>query len=145
MSRSNKISVVIDTNVFVSCISRKSVNHLVYKDLTQGYYDLHITNDILLEYEEKISAKYDIETAELFLTALHELPNVFKEEVFFYWNLITEDADDNKFVDCAIISNVDYLVTNDKHFNGLKKLSYPRVNIITVEEFVDVLKTFLKA
>ena len=139
MTRSNKISVVIDTNVFVSCISRKSINHSVYSGLLKGLYDLHITHDILLEYEETISFKYDSDTSELFLTALHELPNVHKEEVFFYWNLITEDVDDNKFVDCAIISNVDYIVTNDKHFNPLKELDYPKLKIISIEEFITIL------
>ena len=53
--------------------------------------------------------------------------------------MITNDADDNKFVDCAIAANADYIVTNDKHFQILQTVDFPKVNIISVEEFRNLL------
>lgn len=47
---------------------------------------------------------------------------------------------DNKFVDCAIASNADYLVTNDKHFDILKKVDFPKVNTIKIDKFIKFLK-----
>jgi len=44
--------------------------------------------------------------------------------------------DDNKFFDIAIAANVDYLVTNDRHFDKLKQLTFPKVNIINSEDFL---------
>jgi len=70
---------------------------------------------------------------------LLSLPNVYKQEVYYRWKLIEEDKDDNKFVDCAIAGNVDYLVSNDKHFNCLKKIDFPKLNLLSIDEFMDLL------
>lgn len=40
-----------------------------------------------------------------------------------------------------IAANADYLVTNDHHFNVLKEIRFPRVACITVEEFMDLLRS----
>jgi predicted nucleic acid-binding protein len=37
--------------------------------------------------------------------------------------------------------DADYIVTNDKHFNILKQIEFPKVNCITIEEFMEILKT----
>jgi uncharacterized protein len=53
--------------------------------------------------------------------------------------LIKSDLDDNKFVDVALIANVDYIVTNDRHFNVLKTTPFPKVQVINVDEFMEIL------
>jgi predicted nucleic acid-binding protein len=58
----------------------------------------------------------------------------------FRFNLITVDPDDNKFVDCAIVANADYIVSQDTHFDVLRKIDFPKVNVIRIEEFVRELK-----
>jgi predicted nucleic acid-binding protein len=55
--------------------------------------------------------------------------------------LINADKTDNKFVDCAFACNADYIVTNDKHFNVLKSVEYPKINILSIEKFAEILKT----
>ncbi|MFM9840969.1 MAG: putative toxin-antitoxin system toxin component, PIN family [Cyclobacteriaceae bacterium] len=55
--------------------------------------------------------------------------------------MIKQDADDNKFVDCAIASNSDYIVTNDRHFEILKTIEFPKVQIVNVNEFKELLTT----
>jgi len=60
---------------------------------------------------------------------------------YFHFNLISVDPDDNKFVDCAIIANADYIVSQDAHFNVLKTINFPKVNVIRIEDF---LKELLK-
>ena len=54
---------------------------------------------------------------------------------FFRWNLLPNNNDDNKFVDCSIASNSKFIVTNDNHFNVLKRIDFPKVNIINYDEF----------
>ncbi len=51
------------------------------------------------------------------------------------WNLIEADSDDNKFVDCAVSANANGIVTQDKHFNVLRNIDYPNVNLISIAEF----------
>ena len=58
---------------------------------------------------------------------------------YFRWQLIVSDPDDDKFVDVAISANVDYLVTNDKHFNILKTLDFPKVTICKAQEFKSIV------
>jgi predicted nucleic acid-binding protein len=58
---------------------------------------------------------------------------------YFKWNLISDDPDDNKFVDCAINAGADYIVTNDKHFNILKDIDFPKINIIDIDTFKKII------
>ncbi len=64
------------------------------------------------------------------------IENVKKVDVYYKWNLIEQDPDDNKFVDCAIASGTDYIVTNDRHFNILKKIEFPKLYILSVDDFL---------
>lgn len=50
--------------------------------------------------------------------------------------MIEADYDDNKFVDCAIAANVQFVVTEDKHFNELKRIEFPKVNVIGEDDFL---------
>ena len=69
------------------------------------------------------------------MNSLKELSNVVQTDIFYKWLLIESDPDDDKFVDCAVAGNVDFLVTNDRHYNILKTIGFPPVNVISLEEF----------
>ena len=56
-------------------------------------------------------------------------------DYFWLWKTFC----DKKFVDCAISANADYIVTNDKHFNVLKKMDFPKINIIDIETFKKII------
>ena len=133
------LKVVLDTNTILRSISRRSAFSIVLDKLYEGEYELWITNDILLEYEEKIADIFSKETAELIIGALSLLPNVKKADIHYHLYLIDADKDDNKFSDCAFAGNVHYLVTNDKHFNVLKSIPFPAINVITLETFKNLL------
>ena len=79
--------------------------------------------------------------AELFISGLLLKKNVAFTNVFFNWRLIYPDMDDNKFVDCAIAANADYLVTNDRDFSVLKKVEFPKIILIKIDEFIKVLES----
>lgn len=78
--------------------------------------------------------------AELILGAMLLLPNVYKIETYFNFHLISQDKDDNKFSDCIVASNAHYLVTNDKHYNELKDIPFPKINTLKIEEFKALLE-----
>ena len=59
-----------------------------------------------------------------------------KVEPTFFYHMITADPDDNKFVDCAICGNAELLVTNDAHFDILRTIEFPKVEIIRLQEYV---------
>ena len=90
---------------------------------------------MLLEYEEIISARFSEEVAKSVIRTLLHLENVTLVTPFFKWDLIANDKDDNKFVDCYLISNSNVLVSNDKHFECLRTIEFPKVNVIKIDDF----------
>jgi predicted nucleic acid-binding protein len=136
----NKPAVVLDTNVLLVALPTRSPYRPFFDKLVAGAYDLVISNDIVAEYEEQIAKRYDAQTVEDLFLVLLMLPNVQRVTPYFRWRLIINDPDDDKFVDAAIVANVEHLVTNDRHFNVLKKVDFPKVNLCTAEEFLEILK-----
>lgn len=130
---------VIDTNVFIESISPKSRYHLIFSSLVNGKFELCISNEILLEYEEIISTKYNSRHLESFMGFVSFSPHVLYYQPSFRFHLIETDPDDNKFVDCAICSNADAVVTSDRHFNILKKIEFPKVNVLSPKQFIKQL------
>lgn len=112
--------VVLDTNVLLISIPRKSVYRPIYQAVLDGKIILSISNEIIEEYDEVISNNVTPNIAKNIIRLLLELPNVELKTIYYRFNLITIDPDDNKFSDCAITANALYLVSDDKHFNVLK-------------------------
>ena len=130
---------VLDTNVLLVSISRRSQYHWIFQGLLRQKFELAVTSDILSEYEEVISEKYSVSVARNVIRALLLLPNVIRTEVYYNWNLIRDDRDDDKFVDCAVASNANAIVTQDTHFNILNSIPCPQITTLTISEFEAVL------
>ena len=135
--------VVIDTNCLIPAIPRKNPEYWLYLAFREKKFEWVLSTEILLEYEERIGSFYSSLTAELVLNVLLNAPNIMKSEPFYFWNLIEKDPDDNKFADLAISANVNYLVTNDHHFQVLKQTNFPSVKVVSLDEFKEILG-FLK-
>ncbi|MEM9832499.1 MAG: PIN domain-containing protein [Bacteroidota bacterium] len=123
-------------------ISQKSKYHWLYQALISGEFDLYITNEILTEYEEIIGCQWHPEVAKAVIRTLIKLRNVHQTSVSFRMNLIQHDADDNKFADCSFANNVHCIVTHDNHFNVLKTIDFPSIEVIDIEEFRKLLITY---
>lgn len=135
------MKIVLDTNVLLVSIPKKSPYRVIFDSLLNKKFELIISNDILSEYTEIIAQKANVTVATNISEMLLTLPNVQKQDVFYKWNLIDIDQDDNKFVDCAIAGNADYLVSNDKHFNSLKNMEFPKLSLLSIDEFMELLVT----
>ena len=98
---------------------------------------------MLDEYEEILGQPQHLgsEVTQYVLETIENMPNVVFVTRYYRWELITADPDDNKFVDGALACNADYIVTNDGYFNILKTLPFPRVNVISAEEFLALLSS----
>jgi len=131
--------VVIDTNCLLASVPPKGNYYWLYEAFRTGKFEWLISNEILTEYVEKLSDIFSESTAFVVYAALSASPYVNFSEPFYKWQLMHNDPDDNKFVDMAIAGNVDYLVTNDKHFDILKGMEFPKVNIISLNDFKKVI------
>lgn len=135
----SQLKIVLDTNALLRSISRRSAFTIILDKLYENAFELYLSNEIQLEYEEKITDIFSKETAELIVGAFLLMDNVKKIDIHFHLGLIKTDPDDNKFSDCAFSGNVHFLVTDDKHFNVLRSISFPAINVITLEEFKKLL------
>ena len=131
--------IVLDTNCLLPSISRRSRYYPVWERFICGEYDLCVTTEILAEYEEIVGRMTSPVVARLVVEAILRSPNTLRIEASFRFGLITEDTDDNKFVDCAIVANAECVVTNDSHFDVLATIPFPRVKVVDLGTFIDSL------
>ena len=128
------MKVTVDTNFLISSTQWDySVAHKLLKKLILSDAEIFTTYDILDETAEvlerdfeysKDEAKNIIEKILLFAKLIKP-----KQKV----DVIKDDPDDNKVIECAIESSSDYIITYDKHLLKLKE--YKGIKIITPEKF----------
>lgn len=133
------MKVVLDCNILFVSISRFSAHHPIFAAFENKKFELAVTTDILLEYEEIIGDEMGDFVADSLLKGIKEAPNVEYIHKYFFWDLIKVDPDDNKYVDCAIAAGADYLVTDDKHFKILANIPFPKVTVISADDFLEML------
>ncbi len=128
--------VVIDTNCLLQIIARKSPYRPIWDAFLKGRYELCVSNEILDEYQEILGQQITLTIAENIVLLILNQENVRLVDPHFRMGLITADPDDNKFVDCAFAAGADYLVSEDSHFNVLRKTPFPLLNLVTLDEFM---------
>ncbi|OKS88413.1 putative toxin-antitoxin system toxin component, PIN family [Mucilaginibacter polytrichastri] len=133
------MKIVLDSNVLLVAIGRRSQYRPIWNAFIEGKYQLIISEDIIHEYEEILIQHSAPGIADFVKEIFIESPDVSIQQIFYKWEAIEADPDDNKFFDVAVASNVDYLVTNDAHFNIIKNLKFPAVRIISAGEFLNIL------
>ena len=126
--------IVLDTNILIVSVSSKSPHHWIFQSILNGNVSLCVIYDILMEYQEKMEEHMGAVFAKLMMTVLLNSPFIIESKRYFTFNLITNDADDNKFSDCAIASNAFCIVTEDKDFNILKTIAFPKLNVLNIVE-----------
>ena len=132
--------IVLDTNCLLASLSKRGAYFNVWKGLQQGKYTLCVSNEILEEYEEILTQSTNSIIASNVVQTLLNAPTVELIEPFYRFNLITNDPDDNKFVDCAIAGNATYIVSNDSHFDVLKQIDFPKLIVKRIQEFSTILE-----
>lgn len=134
------MNVVLDTNALIACFAKRSPYRPVFDALLSGKYLLSVSTDILMEYAEKIEQKTTPSISHNVLELLSNLANVQSQNIYFFWDLISQDPDDNKFTDCYVAAGADYLVSNDSHFRLLNPEGFPPVHLISIEDFLALVQ-----
>src|ERR1051325_5272152 len=115
--------VCIDTNVLLQLFGRKQAGRPIREALLAGRIEWAVSTEILLEYQEmitRLSGAARWRGGGSFLTVLFYLhANILFVDPQFRFAVISADPDDNKFVDCAIAAQAEYVITSDQHFGAL--------------------------
>lgn len=131
---------MLDTNALLMSFARKSPYRPIFDAFLSGKIYFLIDNSILNEYIEIIENRSDAVVAQNIGELLVNSPNVIRIDVTTKWLLITQDLDDNKFADCAVAGQADFIVTNDNHFNVLKTIPFPPITVISIDSFLKVVQ-----
>jgi putative PIN family toxin of toxin-antitoxin system len=131
------LKLVIDTNVVISALLKAESNPALMMSLIlRGNCIVCVTEKIFVEYEEVSTRgkfkKLDQASVKEFLSrlrrkALWVVPKVTVDGV-------TKDPDDNAFLECALESKADFLITGNIHHFPEKK--FHNTSIVTPGEFV---------
>ncbi len=131
------LRLVIDTNVVISALLKPESNPALIMSLVlRGNCTLCVSEKIFAEYEEVSGRgkfkKLDQASVRKFLLtlgkrALWVVPTVTVGGV-------TQDPDDNAFLECALESKADFLIAGNIHHFPEKK--FHRTSIVTPGEFV---------
>jgi len=129
------VKIILDTNVFISGIFFSGPPYEILKAWRNGKFKIVISQEILLEYQrvsEKLNKKFpmiNIQTMIDLLTVKADL--VISPELPIQ---ICKDAEDDKFISCALASNLKIIITGDKHLLNVN--GYEGLEIIRPREFV---------
>lgn len=134
------MNIVLDTNCLLMSLSRKGRYYTIWRDFVSGKYTLCFTNEILMEYEEILTQKLGSGIASNVIKAILDLPNTRMVQVYYHLRLISADPDDDKFVDCAFKTNARFIVTQDRHYDVLRQVKYPKINVIDIDNFLEYLQ-----
>lgn len=136
------MKIVLDTNCLIPILIPGSFGHDIWQAFRTGRYTLCVSTEILLEYEEIIiHMTGNREYAALVVETIANASNVEYVNPAYRFNLITADPDDNKFVDCAVTAGATYIVSNDRHFHELERYDFPKVDVRTLAQFLDIVRT----
>jgi uncharacterized protein len=134
------MKIVLDTNCLILIISKTGSFYSVFEEIKLGNIQLIVTTEIINEYEEILEKIYSKDVAEFIVKAILNHSKTIKiSNIYYNWNLITTDQDDNKFVDAYVAGGGERLVTNDKHFDNLKSIEFPSVSTIKLIDFMKTL------
>ena len=129
------IKVVLDTNVFVSSFFGGNPRKIV--DLWKnGEITLCLSKTIIDEYIEVLK-RLGLQNE----NELEELLNLFARgfNVIFTaktpeLDVVKEDPDDDKFIECAVALNTKYIITGDKALTSIQ--NYMGIAILNPKDFL---------
>ena len=131
------MKVVLDTNIIISGIFWKGAPNAILNLWLEDKIQAVATKAILNEYIGSLkNMDTNPELLNRWFVFIFENIELAKDQSIFK---ICRDPDDNKFLNCTMSAEADYLITGDKDLLSLKdKVS---VKIISAQEFLKITKS----
>jgi len=135
------LRVIIDTNVFISGLLKGRSSRLIIEALQESMFVLIISPETLSELVGVIARPefhnlITRETAEKLIETIESHAILVKPKQKL--EVISEDPEDNRFLEITAEEKVDIIVSGDSHLLSLKK--FRNAPIIPPSEFLKILK-----
>jgi putative PIN family toxin of toxin-antitoxin system len=121
---------------------KKSAYRNVFDAFLERKIDFCANYEMILEYEEKFNSFWGSGVTNNLLGLFEYSENFHEIIVHFNWRLISDDPDDNKFIDAYLAANADILVSNDSSIAALKNNQFPPLKIMSIQEFSIFLRAY---
>ncbi len=133
------IKVVIDTNIMFSASFGGNPGKVI--ELWKGRkLVLCVSQEILSEYIRVLKkARFTADDLKEILSLFTEPGKTALVKPTRHFKAVKEDPGDNKFLDCAVKAEVDYIVSGDKHLKKLKE--FEGIKILSPDSFLKKLQT----
>lgn len=130
------IKVVLDTNIFISAIFWTGNPHLIVGLALDKKIKVYTSPAILTELEKVLQRdfKEEREFIERQIALILEYVEIVKP--INTVDIVKEDPDDNKIIECALTANADYIVSGDPHLTNLQEVF--RIKIMKPKDFVEL-------
>lgn len=133
------LKIVFDTNIFVSAIFWEHGNpHHLVELAIEGKIKVFTSAEILGELTEVIIRDFKETDENVFAYVAFILKYAEIVESTEKIDVVKDDSDDNKIIECAVACEADYIVSGDKHLLRLKE--YKKAKIINAAELIRLLR-----
>ena len=131
--------VVLDTNTMISALGWKGKPHQVLGMCMRKQIELILSSPIIDELEVVMNYPkfgFSEEIKREFLAELIECATIVSpvEKV----QVIANDPEDNKFLECAITGEANYIVSGDRHLLNLRQ--YRGIPIVNASDYLKALQ-----
>ncbi len=132
------MKVTVDTNFLISATQWDySIAHRLLKKFILLDIEIFATKDILDETAEVLERDFEYSKNEAQNIIKNILLSAKLVEPKQKIEIIKDDPDDNKVVECAIESSSDYIVTYDRHLLKIKE--HKGIKIVRPEEILKII------
>ena len=136
--------VVIDTNVVVSApLSSTGVPAQILEAWRLDAFELVVSEPILAEYRKSLSYEPVLARHQMSQEEIAEIVEGFREFAVLVEpnqkiEAVPDDAEDNKFIECALAGEAAYIVSGDSHLLALRH--YQDIQILSPAAFFTLLR-----
>jgi len=134
------VRVVLDTNVLISAILFGGKPRRVLEKVIRGEIQLCLSEPILEELRgvlRRPKFDYSPEAVQVILAELIAISDFVNPSKTLC--VVSEDAEDNRILECAVEGGASYIVTGDVHL--LKLGGYRDIKILNANAFLDKISS----
>ena len=129
--------VVADTNIYISAVMFGGLPGSVLDLGLLRVFTLVISPLLLDELQDKLRVKFGVTAgdAAAIRAKLEDAADVVNPQLTL--DVVKDDPDDNRVLECAEAGGADYIVSGDRHLLQLK--AHAGIPILTAQQFLEAL------
>lgn len=130
--------MVIDTNVWLSGLIYGGNPGGLIKLFSEGMIIVAISEELISELRRKIIEKFPLYLSQLKLLEASLRQDAEMVRLGSKTIIASRDVDDNKFIETALLSNCDFIISGDRHLLELKQ--YEGIKIVKPAVHLKLIK-----